>query len=260
MVKLRSTFITSFKEPLTTWLNSSIIGRAHQNNILDTAVISILEKLSFDHHAIDDTPYGGGPGELMKIDILGPMIKTALSTHEQIPRAQKRVLLMDPAGLVFTQEKAYDLSTYQELIFISGRYEGIDARIHYYVDEALSIGDFVLSSGDLAAMAIFDATARFVDGVLGNNRSHLNESHQAGRLENSLYTRPRSYDGYHVPDVFCRGNHKEIKQAQELESIIKTKSLRPDLLQKYPLEKDELSLLKEAQNLACNYPWMKSHE
>jgi tRNA (guanine37-N1)-methyltransferase len=248
-------FITMFKEPITAWLNSSIIGRAHKNGILQSKVISILEQVSFDHHQVDDTPYGGGPGELMKINIIAPLIEHALSLNNNIARSQKRVILLDPAGRVFNQEHASRLAGFQELILICGRYEGIDARIHHYVDEAISLGDFILSSGDLAAMAIFDATARMIKGVLGNEASTEQESHAHGRLEASNYTRPKEYLGHEVPLVYYSGHHHHINQAKTCESIYRTLKIRPDLLEKYPLNDEEKALFLSVKN--PSYPWLK---
>jgi tRNA (guanine37-N1)-methyltransferase len=257
MRTLQATFISMFDEPISTWLETSLLGRAQKNRIIQCHVKSVLKALSFDHHAADDTPYGGGPGELLKIDVLEPLIKNALARYPDIPRTQKRVLLMDPAGTVFNQAQAKLLASYEELIFVCGRYEGFDARIYHYIDDAISLGDFVLSSGDLAAMAIFDATVRHIDGFLGNQDSPVYESHQGGRLEGSLYTRPKSYDGHDVPEVFCKGNHGAISKARDLESLVKTKILRPDLIQKYPLTKDELALLEVHVETPKKYPWMK---
>jgi len=252
--KLHATFLSMVKEPMTAWLNTSIIGRAQRKEVLSTHIISMLEKRS--HHEIDDTPYGGGAGELMRIDIIAPLIEEAIAAHPEIPRAQKRVLLMDPAGEKFTQAHARRLAEFSELIFVCGRFEGIDARVYHYVDEALSLGDFVLSCGELAALSIFDATARLVGGVLGNEKSLECESHMLGRLESSNYTRPAEFEGLRVPEVLKNGNHKHINLARQHESIIKTATLRPDLLEKYPLSLIEKNIIKESK--LTSYPWQKS--
>lgn len=249
-----------FKEPLQAWLATSIIGRAQKKGIIKTDVESILDAVGQNHHLVDDTPYGGGPGELMKIDVIAPLIKNALEKNPDILRTKKRVLLMDPAGIPFNNDVAKRLSTYSELIFVCGRYEGFDARVHFYVDEAISVGDFVLSAGDLAAMVIFDATARFIEGVLGNQLSVNEESHADGRLEGSLYTRPSMYEGRLVPDVFQSGNHGDIKKARKLESIVKTAILRPDLIIKNPFDESEEALFKQYQQNAVIFPWMKAHD
>lgn len=244
-----------FKEPLSSWLSSSIIGRAERQGIFSTRIESILESVDNNHHLIDDTPYGGGPGQLMKIDVIAPLINKALAHNPKVMRNHKRVVLMDPAARPFTQNDAKRLATYQELIFVCGRYEGIDARIHYYVDEALSLGDFVLSSGDLAAMAMFDATARMLDGVLGNLDSIVQESHCEARLEGSQYTRPASYNGHDVPEVFQQGNHKEIAKWRLAESVYKTKKLRPDLVAHFPLNEDEKKILTTINCNCTTFPW-----
>ncbi|HXW60484.1 MAG TPA: tRNA (guanosine(37)-N1)-methyltransferase TrmD [Myxococcota bacterium] len=257
MSKLEATFITMAKEPLTTWLLNSIMGRAEKSGFLCTHVEAILESV-LSHHQVDDTPYGGGPGELMKIDVVAPLINKALLRNPARDRKKKRLLLMDPAGTVFNQSHAQRLIAYEELIFVSGRYEGIDARVYHYIDEAISLGDFVLSSGDLAAMAIFDATARLKEGVLGNKDSVLDESHINGRLESSHYTRPADYEGHVVPSVLMSGNHALIKKARAYESLLKTGRLRPDLFAKHPLSPDEIELSESIEAEDLTYPWQKN--
>lgn len=255
--KFRATFITMFDEPIASVVSSSIIGRAQRNDILSIHIESILKSVAFNHHKVDDTPYGGGPGELMKINVIAPLIKQALERHADIPRANKRVLLMDPAGTPFSQDHAKRLSTFDEIIFVCGRYEGIDARVHNYVDEALSLGDFVLSCGDLAAVAIFDATARMIEGVLGNHDSTIHESHFTGRLEGSHYTRPQVYEGHEVPPVFQSGNHAAIEKERMRESLERTIALRPDLIKKNPLTEHEQKLLRSKES--SSFPWKKPH-
>jgi tRNA (guanine37-N1)-methyltransferase len=248
-----------FKEPIESWLSSSIIARAERQGIISVHIESILRDVEFDHHAIDDAPYGGGPGELMRINVIAPLIEKTLNKDRVRTRKKKRVLLMDPAGLLFSQKDAQRLSQYEELIFISGRYEGIDARVHHFVDEAISIGDYVTTSGDLPAMVILDATARMVPGVLGNHGSIVDESHFSGRLEGSHYTRPASYDSLTVPEIFQSGNHSGIAQAKALESLHKTMHIRPDLLEKFPLTQKEAELLARTFD-QLHYPWMAWHE
>lgn len=251
---LHAVFIAMFKEPISSWLKSSIIGRAHQHGLLSSKVISLLEEVVYNHHALDDKPYGGGPGELLKIDVIAPVLNQTLTMRDDIERSQKRVILLDPAGVVFNQEHARRLANYQELIFICGRYEGIDARIYHYVDESLSLGDFVLSSGDIAAMAIFDAIARMIKGVL-NEASLTQESHNQGRLEASSYTRPLTYLGHEVPLLYQSGHHEHIKIAKACESAYRTLKVRPDLLDKHPLSESEKALLSSLKD--PHYPWMK---
>lgn len=252
-----ATFITMFKGVLEPILSSSVLGRAEKKGLIKTHVISLLDELNNDHHKLDDTPYGGGPGELMRVDVIAPIIEKALRQYGERARTKKRVILLDPAGQIFNQACAERLSTYEELIFVAGRFEGIDARIHHYVDEAISLGDFVLSSGDAAALAIFDATARLIPGVLGNFQSTKEESHNHGRLEASLYTRPATYEGHDVPLVLKNGNHEAIARFKKRESAQKTAFLRPDLLMNYPLSEEEKALLKSGES--PSYPWQVNH-
>lgn len=245
-----------FLEPIQSFLNSSIVARSRESGLLSAHIISILHSVA-NHHAVDDTPYGGGPGELMKIDVIAPLIEQALALHDERDRTRKRVVLMDPAGTPFTHAHAERLATFEELIFVCGRYEGIDARIHHYVDEAMSIGDFVLSAGDIAAMTIFDATARMLDGHLGNFSSIAHESHSAGRLESSHYTRPFTYEGHSVPSVLTSGHHQAIEQFRLQEAALKTRCLRPDLIELYPLTDQEQKLLTATTHDSTTYPWVK---
>lgn len=260
MPKLTATFIAMFNEPITAWLGSSIIARAQHLKIFSATVESILASVSHDHHAIDDTPYGGGAGELMKINIIAPLIERALAKRPQIEREKKRVVLMDPAGARFCQQDAQRLATYDELILICGRYEGIDARIHHYVDEALSIGDFVLSSGDIAAMAICDATIRMVAGVLHNPMSIAHESHMHGRLEGSHFTRPNIFDGHVVPAVLQSGDHKAIERWRTMEAVYRTQKQRPDLFETFPLSPEEHELLAKGEHHRFDFPWIKHYD
>ncbi len=262
MQRLTATFIAMFTQPIEAWLNSSIIARAARSGIFSARIDSILAAVNNNHHAVDDTPYGGGAGELMKIDVIAPLIDSALKANPEVERKRKRVILMDPAGASFDQHHARRLAQYDEIIFVCGRYEGIDARIHHYIDEALSIGDFVLSNGDLAAMTICDAVLRMVPGVLHNPISIECESHMQGRLEASHYTRPKIYDGHEVPLVLQSGDHQAIANFRAAEAAHKTKTLRPDLLVPNPLSEHEKKLLSAMPTRAerAQFPWIKYHE
>jgi len=244
MSSIQATFIAMFQEPIATYLKTSIIKQAIEKNIITTDIISILEHVNNNHHKIDDTPYGGGAGQVIRIDIIAPLIELALNKN-LLPRESKRVILLDPTGVTFNQSQAARLSNYQELIFVCARYEGIDARIDNFVDEKISLGDFVMSNGDLAALSIFDAVVRLKPGVLGNSMSLSHESHNNGRLESSNYTRPENYAGLKGPKVLQSGNHEEINNYKIIESLIKTLELRPDLLLNNPLSLIEKKLLRQ---------------
>ncbi len=241
---MHATFIAMFQEPITTYLKTSIIKHAIEKNIISTNIISILEHVNNNHHKIDDTPYGGGAGQLIRIDIIEPLIELALKTSLE-QREAKRVILLDPTGITFNQSHALRLSTYEELIFVCARYEGIDARIDNFVDEKISLGDFVMSNGDLSALSIFDAVVRLKPGVLGNSMSLSHESHNSGRLESSNYTRPENYKGLKVPKILQSGNHEEIHNYKIMDALIKTLELRPDLLINNPLSAEEKKLLRQ---------------
>ena len=242
MSTFHATFIAMFHEPIASYLQTSIIKQAIDNKIIFPSIISILESVNYNHHAIDDTPYGGGAGQLIKIDVIEPLITQALSKNN-FTREQKRVVLLDPSGIKFDQKQAQRLACYEEIIFICPRYEGIDARIHYFTDEAISLGDFILSNGDIAALSVFDAIARLKPNVLGNACSLEQESYNNGRLEASNYTRPKVFKGYEVPKVLQSGDHKSIADYKTIESLSKTLLLRPDLLQEVLINQNEQNLL-----------------
>lgn len=254
---MKATFIAMFNEPINSYLNSSIIARAHKQKLLQTKVESIFDFVGQNHHKVDDTPYGGGAGELIRIDVIAPLLQKVLQDNPEIERSRKRVILLDPGAKVFKQAHAKSLAQYDELIFICGRYEGIDARIHHYVDEVFSLGDFVLSAGDLAAMAVFDATVRMIPGVLGNFSSIEQESYEHARLEYSQYTRPAEYEGLKVPEFLQQGNHAVIEDLRTLEAFYKTKRFRPDLLIENPPTEKENSLLQKYQQ-EKKYIWCKN--
>lgn len=251
-----ATFIAMFHEPINSYLQTSIIKQAIDNKVIVPNIISILESVNHNHHQIDDTPYGGGAGQLIKIDIIEPLIKKALSLTN-LHREQKRVVLLDPAGKPFNQKEAQRLSTYDEIIFICPRYEGIDARIHYFIDEAISLGDFILSNGDIAALSMFDAIARLKPQVLGNQVSLQEESYNNYRLESSQYTRPKVFMGHEVPKVLQSGDHQSIAQYKLLESLMKTMTLRPDLLQNCSINQAEENFLSTLFKQNKTYPWKK---
>lgn len=253
----RFAFVTLFKEPLKVFLQSSLMGRAQTNGQIDIKFISLLDHVNNDHHKLDDKPYGGGCGELLRVDIL---VKALEDFIKDSALNNPRILLMDPAGKRFDQKAAKRLSGYEEIIFICGRYEGIDARIYHFVDEALSLGDFVLSNGDIAAVAMADSIARFLPNFLHNEGSLLEESHEQGRLEASQYTRPENFRGLKVPDVFKSGHHQNISIEKKIESIKKTDLIRPDLIKKFPLSFMEKNILSKKSSTQKSYPWQKLYE
>ena len=205
-------------------LQTSIIGRAQEEGRVEINLVDIREYGIGKYRQVDDTPYGGGSGMVMRADVVHQAIEACRQNNSL-------VLLMDPVGVPFEQTHARTLSQQEHVIIICGHYEGIDSRIReYFVDQVYSIGDFVLTGGELAAMVIVDATTRLIAGVLGNADSLTTESFENGLLEHATYTRPQQYLGYQVPDVLLSGHHKKIEEFRTEDAQSVTQKYRPDLL------------------------------
>lgn len=238
-----ATVVGLFPEIVTDAANRSILGRAQEKGRLAVGAIQLRDFADDKHRTVDDTPAGGGPGMVLKVDVLARAIAAARAR----PAKRPRVVLLDAAGTRFTQQDARRLATHDHIIFVCGRYEGVDARIHSHVDEILSIGDFVLTGGEVAAGVILDAVARHVPGVLGNQASSEVESHERPRLEHRQYTRPAAFEGERIPSVLAGGNHALVKQARDKDGLLRTQSVRPDLIAAAPLSDDEKKLLNNAK-------------
>ncbi len=205
------------------------MGRARAAGLADLRVMDIREHAPGKHRQCDDSPYGGGAGMVMKVNVVDAAIQAAREQDAE-EGSQAKVILMSPAGRPLTQALAQELSQEKHLILVCGHYEGIDARIESLVDDEISIGDFVLTGGELAALVIVDAVIRLRPGVLGNSASPEEESFSEGLLEYPQYTRPRSYKGQDVPEVLLNGNHAHIDAWREQQSLQRTRARRPDLL------------------------------
>lgn len=232
--------LTLFPGMLDSPLRQSIIGKAIDKGLLQIDVHNLRDWAEGRHQVTDDTPYGGGDGMVMKVD---PVARALASLRSQSPRS--RVLLMSPQGKVFRQADAERLSGEEALTFVCGRYEGYDERIRGLVDEELSLGDFVLTGGELAAMTMIDAISRLVPGVLGSAGSALTDSHSDGLLEYPQYTRPAVFAGQSVPEVLLSGNHKLIADWRRREQLRRTLERRPDLLESASLSERDLQILAE---------------
>lgn len=207
-------------------LESSIIGRARDKNLIDINIINLRDFGLGRYRQVDDTPYGGGAGMVLRADV----IKAAI---DSVKTEQSTVILMDPVGVPFKQARAQEMTSESHLIFICGHYEGVDARIRdTLVDEMISVGDFVLTGGELPTMVVVDAVVRLLPDVLGNRESLSEESFNNGLLEASVYTRPSEFMGLSVPDVLLSGHHKRIEEFRAAESLRMTQEHRPDLLKK----------------------------
>ncbi|MBF0780300.1 MULTISPECIES: tRNA (guanosine(37)-N1)-methyltransferase TrmD [unclassified Granulicatella] len=227
-------------------MHASIIGKAQENNIIDLSIVNFREFARNKQKHVDDYPFGGGVGMLLKIEPLVEALESVIDLPAKSPK--QRVILLDPSGKPFTQHLANEFSKADELIFICGHYEGYDARIKQYITDEVSLGDYVLTGGELAAMVMIDATVRLLPDVLGNNQSALSDSHANGLLEHPQYTRPREYRGMCVPDVLISGNHKLIDEWKERESLRQTLLKRPDLLEKHELTEKQLNILEELRH------------
>ncbi len=220
--------LTIFPEMFTGPLTESIIKRAIQVNHIQVDLHDIRSYALDKHHTTDDTPYGGGAGMVMKAEPLAACIRAVLDSAEELSRTQ--VILMSPAGERFSQQVAEELAGYDRLVLICGRYEGIDERIREaLVERELSIGDYVLTGGELAAMVVVDAVARLVPGVI-DNESTAEESYGEGLLEYPHYTRPAEWEGRNVPPVLISGHHGRVAEWRRQERLRRTLARRPDLL------------------------------
>ena len=236
---MRIDVLTLFPEMFDSPLAFSIIKRARQNGIVEIVLSNIRDFAKDSYRKVDDKPYGGGSGMVM-------MCQPVLDCLEYVQKQDSRparIILLAPQGKKFDQQLAKELAAEQRIILIAGHYEGFDERIRIAADaEEVSIGDYVLSGGELPAMIIIDATIRLLAGALGDEDSAVNDSFSNGLLEYPQYTRPEDFKGMKVPPVLLGGNHKEIEKWRKQQAIEKTKLNRPDLLQKY---KQDENLKKE---------------
>ncbi len=229
--------LTLFPNMFNGFLSESIIKRAIDNNLIEVEVIDYRKYSQEKHNHVDDTPYGGGAGMVIKCDVIDRAIEDNKTTKSFIS-------LMKLQGEKFTQQMAIDLSKKDELILICGHYEGFDERVRDYVDDEISIGDFVLTGGEVPAMAISDSIIRLLDDAI-TKESHEDDSFSYGLLEYPQYTRPIEYNGKKVPDVLLSGNHKLINRFRRKESLRRTMKRRPDLIEKANLTKEDLKLIEE---------------
>mgnify|MGYP000703357695 FL=1 len=218
-------------------LEHSIVGKAKEKGLLDIRYHNFREHAEKARH-VDDEPYGGGQGMLLRAQPI-------FDTIEKIDAKNPRVILLDPAGRRFDQAFAEELAREEELIFICGHYEGYDERIKTLVTDEVSLGDFVLTGGELAAMTMVDATVRLIPEVIGKEASHQDDSFSSGLLEYPQYTRPYDFRGMTVPDVLMSGHHENIRKWRLYESLKKTYQRRPDLLKNYTFSDEERTILDQ---------------
>ena len=241
---MRIDILSLFPDMFQATLGESIIGRAQADGFLDINVTDFRKYTTDKHNHVDDAPFGGGAGMLLQAQ---PIFDAMDAINQKIagkyPRG--RVILMDPAGRKFDQKYAQELSQEEHLTFICGHYEGYDERIRSLVTDEASLGDYVLTGGELAAMVMIDATVRFVPGVLGNQASPMGDSFSNGLLEYPQYTRPADFRGMKVPEVLTSGNHQKIKEWRMRESLRRTLERRPDLLSSAHLTREQEIMLQD---------------
>lgn len=241
---MRIDVLTLFPNMFTNPLGESIIGKAQEKDLLELHVHNFRDYSNNKHQTVDDYPYGGGAGMLLKVQ---PIYDNLKVIEAQTPDVKKRIILLDPAGKPFNQKMAEEFSKEEQLVFICGHYEGYDERIRTLVTDEVSLGDYVLTGGELGAMVMIDATVRLLPDVLGNQTSAQTDSHSTGLLEHPQYTRPANFNGMEVPFVLTNGNHKLIEEWQLKESLRRTYLRRPDMLEKLDLTKQMAKLLAEVK-------------
>lgn len=239
---MRFDVITIFPEIFNAYLNESILKRAAERNIIEVKVHDLRDFTTDRHRTVDDYPYGGGQGMVMKPEPFFSAVEHIKS--DGIPR---RVVMLTPHGKTFSQDMAFSMSGQnQNMILICGRYEAIDERVKSLVDEEISIGDYILTGGELPALVIIDGIVRLIPGVLGDERSAEEESFACGGiLEYPHYTRPSDFRGLKVPEVLLSGNHRAISQWRRKEALRLTIVRRPDLMQRIPLKDEDYKLVSE---------------
>lgn len=237
------TVLTLFPEMFSVLLAGGIVRRAIEEQHITLEPVDIRDFARDRHRTVDDRPYGGGAGMLMKPEPLAEAIREASRKH---PEARK--ILLTPQGRLFDQKAALELSQQRAVILVCGRYEGVDERVReHLVDDELSIGNYVLTGGELAAMVIIDAVTRLVPGALGSVASADEDSFSGGLLKYPQYTRPRSFEGADVPQVLVSGNHAAIKEWRRRASLVWTLLKRPELLIDQPLSESDMAFIRELQ-------------
>ncbi len=240
---MRFDILTLFPRMFLSPLEASILGKAIEKGLIQIQIINIRDFALDKHQVVDDTPYGGGQGMVMKVEPIARAIEWAKAEN---PSA--RTIYLTPQGKPFDQDMARRLSSRSHLILLCGRYEGVDERVReLFIDEEISIGDYVLTGGELAAMVIIDAISRFLPGVLGSDRSAEEDTFFNSLLEYPQYTRPADFKGHSVPEVLLSGNHSAIALWRKREALRRTFARRPDLLGKADLSDDEKNLLSEVR-------------
>ncbi|EAR65748.1 tRNA (guanine-N(1)-)-methyltransferase [Bacillus sp. NRRL B-14911] len=243
--------LTLFPEMFGGVFGHSILKKAEENNAVSYNVVNFRDYADNKHKTVDDYPYGGGAGMVLKPQ---PIFDAVADLKVKAGGGEPRVVLLCPQGERYTQKKAEELSSLDHLIFVCGHYEGYDERIReHLVTDEISIGDFVLTGGELGAMVLIDSIVRLLPGVLGNEESHMKDSFSTGFLEHPHYTRPADFRGMKVPDILTSGNHRLVDEWRMKESLKRTYLRRPDLFEGAELTKEQVRLLEEIKKEHKSY-------
>ncbi len=251
---------TLLPEVFPPYLESSILQRARLRGLIDVRVHNIRDYTHDKHHITDDTPYGGGGGMVMKPDPVFEAVESVIGPLQDSP-PQVPVILLTPQGRVFTQRVAEELSAHEQIALLCGRYEGVDERIReHLVTDEISIGDYVLTGGELPALMIIDAVSRLLPGVLGDPTGAEDDSHSMGLLEYPHYTRPPEFRGWKVPDILLSGDHAKIDKWRREQALTRTFKKRPDMLEKAELDKKDKKFVESLKLALSNNEGSKVEE
>ncbi|MFA6431179.1 MAG: tRNA (guanosine(37)-N1)-methyltransferase TrmD [Candidatus Margulisiibacteriota bacterium] len=238
--------LTLFPEMFKGPLSESLIKKACEKGLLSINLVNLRDFATDKHKTADDSPYGGGAGMVMKVDVISAAINKLKNSNTRLPTHNaQRIIYMCPTGKTLTQQKVKELSKYEHLTILCGHYEGIDERARTLIDEEVSIGDYVLTGGELPAMVLIDAVARYIPGVVKEEASVEMDSFSAGLLDYPSYTRPEDFNGKKVPDALLSGHHADIATWRRKESLNNTFYKRPDLLAAAELDENDRKLLGE---------------
>jgi tRNA (guanine37-N1)-methyltransferase len=241
--------LTLFPEMFQGPLNESLLKKAQQKGLLSFHMVNIRDFTLDKHKTADDAPYGGGAGMVMKVDVVVKALRSlGQNTEHRARSSEHRVILLCPTGSPLTQKKVNQLAKEKHLILVCGHYEGVDVRVRDYVDEEISIGDYVLTGGEIPAMVLIDAVSRQIPGVVKEEESVKKDSFFDGLLDYPSYTKPEEYDGKTVPKVLLSGNHAEIARWRRKEALRLTLKRRPDLLAKAKLSAEDKKILEEIRS------------